>query len=45
MEDGIDAFHIKKLMRHAMIKSTSFHVHLTNLNTLNVKRPMEKWMG
>jgi len=45
MEDGVDAFHIKKLMGHASIISTAVYVHMTNLNTLNVKSPLEKMEG
>ena len=45
MEDGVNAFPIKKLMGNVSIKSTSFYVHLTNLNTLNAESPIEKTEG
>ena len=45
MEDGVDAFHIKKLMGHANISSTAVYVHMTNLNTLNVTSPLDKMGG
>jgi site-specific recombinase XerD len=45
MEDGADVFKIKKLMGHASLASTAVYVHMTNLNTLNVKSPLEKMEG
>lgn len=45
MEDGADAFHIKKLMGHASIMSTAVYVHMTNLSMLNVKSPLDKMGG
>lgn len=45
MEDGVDAFHIKKLMGHANISSTAVYVHMTNLNTLHVTSPLDKMGG
>lgn len=45
MEDGVDAFHIKKLMGHVSITSTAVYVHMTNLNTLHVTSPLDKMGG
>jgi len=42
LEAGVDIFHIKELLGHRSIQSTSVYVHTASLSNMNVKSPFDE---
>lgn len=42
LESGVDLFHIKELLGHRCIQSTSIYLHLSSLSNLGVKSPLDE---
>lgn len=41
LESGVELFHIKELLGHRSIQSTSIYLHLSSLSNLGVKSPLD----
>ncbi len=41
LEDGVDLFHIKQLLGHSDISSTTFYLHLVKISEMHVKSPLD----
>ncbi|MGK0465803.1 MAG: integrase/recombinase XerD [Clostridium sp.] len=41
LESGTSIFHIKQLLGHSDISSTCFYLHMINIESLNVKSPLD----
>jgi integrase/recombinase XerD len=42
LEDGVDVFHIQKLLGHANVKTTAIYIHVSQSKTLSIKSPLEE---
>lgn len=41
LEKNVDIYTIQKLMGHSSVKTTSIYIHVSKINTLNVKSPLD----
>ncbi len=45
LEANVNLFHIKQLLGHADISTTTIYLHVVNMNSLNVKSPLDTLGG
>lgn len=45
LESNVNLFHIKQLLGHADISTTTIYLHMVNMNNLNVKSPLDSLGG
>ena len=45
LEANVNLFHIKQLLGHADISTTTIYLHVANMNSLNVKSPLDTLGG
>lgn len=45
LEANVNLFHIKQLLGHADISTTTIYLHVANMNSLNVKSPLDSLGG
>lgn len=45
LEDNVNLFHIKELLGHSDISTTTIYLHMANMKNLNIKSPLDTFGG